>query len=274
MPESNETQTAPEAEAIEAPVQDQPDPGNTDAPPSDGTSASEGEKTPDYFEDHFDPESLEAPLRKRYQEMQSAWTRKTQELAEQRKQAESAMALISDLQSEDPETKKHAVRWIAENFGEDAVLQALGIEVDDDGTDEDEQDKQPEFRDPRVDEILAEKQAREQQEALDALEEQIDTRISELAKQAGYELDEDEVDLIWDKVLALPPGEDGSPKVDEAFSKVTGLRQKFAPKEKPKAPSPPPNGTSGTPASVPLNDPKARRAYALEAANRAFESSQ
>ena len=266
-------------EVTEAPepteVEDKP---VTDAPSLEETSASEPSETTsqeDFTKFRLEdvPDEHREYVKQAYDQMRGDYTRKTQELAQQRREAESAMALISDLQSEDPDTRSHAIKWIAENFGENAVLEALGVEVEDGAEDDEAEDKQPEFRDPRVDQLLAERERQEQEAALADLEKNIDTRIKDLASQAGYELDEDEEDLIWDKVLALPPLEDGSPNIDEAFKKVTGLRQKFAPpKPKPKAPSPPAEGTSGTPASVPLSDPKARREAALAAANRAFES--
>ena len=91
------------ADKLGEPAPDQPEAVETDAPVDDGTGAPEADvKEPEAeveaderFHDLPDiPEDADREwFARRYGEMQSAWTKKTQGLASQRKEAEQALAL-------------------------------------------------------------------------------------------------------------------------------------------------------------------------------------
>lgn len=248
---SDQDTTAPAEE------QDQP---VVEAPPETGTSA------PEFFEENFDPSTLPPELQPAYKQMHGAFTKKSMSVAEQRKEAEGAIQFISALQSEDQRTA--ALQQLVETIGEDAVLEALGIEVEDDGEDEPLGDDEPEFRDPRVDALLEERQREADLKAQQQVEDAITTEIDQLAKAAKVELDDFELNLIWDRIFALDPDPGNKPPVKRAFEQITGYKSRLT-KAPARVPSPPPAGSSGAP-SEDLSDPKNRRLAALAAANRVY----
>lgn len=233
--------------------------GPTDAPaieqdqPTEAVSApSPGEETsaPEFFNENFDPTSLPDELQPAYKQMQGAFTKKTQEIAEQRKAAESAQAFFTALN--DPEQRSDAIRWLAENYGEEAVYEALGLDVSEDEEPEDNTDDR--FRDPRVDELLQEreqqKQAAQQEAQLAHIEKLVDAQFAEVAKAAGYELDEDEQQAILaDAISSFPPGPDGAPQVKAAFERHQRIWEKRQKKwiESKQGHNPAPTGQPGQP---------------------------
>src|SRR4051812_1406642 len=110
-----------------AAAQDQPVDVSTEAPSPVETSAPvEAEQ----FSENFDPTTLPEELQPAYKQMHGDYTRKTQALSEQRKEAENAVAFIESLRSE--EHRQAALQQLAEDIGPDAVLEALGYTTDDD----------------------------------------------------------------------------------------------------------------------------------------------
>src|SRR4051794_28008406 len=81
---------------------------STQAPDTESTSAASETTEPEYFSDNFDPSTLHESARPAWEQMRRDYTRKTQEVAEQRRQAESVQAAFTDLQSEDPEVSQGA----------------------------------------------------------------------------------------------------------------------------------------------------------------------
>jgi hypothetical protein len=249
-----------------------PDPGVQDNPsieaPPEGTSAQAENDDFTSFRLTDVPEEQREHVEKAYNLMRSDYTKKTQELSERRKEAEHALAFFSDLQSDTG--RDHALKWLVENVGEQTLIDMLGLEVED--TDEEET---PEFRDPRVDEILAEKQRAEEEAELDRLEKSITSQITEMAQRNKLDLTDDETELIFDKVLALPPI-DGQPQIEAAFKKVTGIRDSVIKKyrdSKRDQPSPPPvSSASGTPHVPSGNDRKSTLAAANAVVNRIYGS--
>lgn len=199
-----------------APVQEQPTEA-TGAP-----STGEATSTPEFFNENFDPSTLSDELAPAYKQMQGAFTKKTQELAVQRKEAESAQALIRDLGND--ETRPQALQWIAENYGEQAVLEALGYATDE----EPSEDNADEFRDPRVDELLAqqeqERTQREEAEWLSKVEKSVDQQFESVKSPLGSDLSEIEKQWITSYAIAgLEPGADGAPQVAEAGKVLQSL---------------------------------------------------
>lgn len=248
-PTSDEAPVADvETTDVSTEVTDQPETTEPDAPETTDEESADGtsdEEAPEESEDSFtdvDLESLPEEVQNRYRQMQADYTRKTQELAEQRAELETQTAFVADLVAGEPteeqvELQEAVFKALAERLGYD-------VEGDEDegedaeGADGTDGDEAPEFRDPRVDELLAEReaerqrQAQQEQEALiDATEEKIEDGLKELAKADGFDLSDEELDLLFDKVLALPPleGEEGpEPDVKGAYEhlkKVLAVNQ-------------------------------------------------
>ena len=215
-------------------AQDQP---THEAPPTDGTSAGTGPNLEEAFSENFDPSTLPDELQSAYKQMQGAFTKKTQTLAEQRKEAENAQRFLQALQSE--EHRPLALKNLAEQLGgEEAILAALGYDVDDpDLTDEPGLDYDPD--DPvqvalaKVEQLeakLAERETAEQQAAREAAEQAemdaIDAHIGDQLKALdgydqfgtsdGQDPSPEEQAIVAIALAGLPAGEDGMPQIREA----------------------------------------------------------
>lgn len=201
-----------------APVQEQPTEA-TGAP-----STGEATSTPEFFSENFDPSTLSDELAPAYKQMQGAFTKKTQELAEQRKAAEAATSFFDDLGND--ETRAQAIGWLAENYGEQAVLEALGYATDEEEPSEDNADDA--FRDPRVDELLAQREAeaKAKQEAdwLSNVERSVEAQFKEVKSPLGSDLSEAERNWITSYAVAgFEPGPDGAPQVAKAAQELQSL---------------------------------------------------
>lgn len=228
-----EQDTTADVEAVEeAPAQ--PDqPVETDAVEAPEASA-EGTEEPgtsadddvDTFTD-VDLDSLSEAERGRHEQMQADYTRKTQALAEQRAELESVQSFVTDLVADKPSEEQAAMQ--EQVFR--SLAERLGYQLEDgDGDDEDEPeaDEAPEFRDPRVDAILAEREAEQQAKAdaehekqLDKAETDIEDALKGLAAKDGVELSSDELDLLFDATLALPPVDGDKPDTAGAYKRLT-----------------------------------------------------
>ena len=224
-------------EATPAPVEEQDKPTTESAPEEVGTSTTPDEK-PEYFSEHFDPATLADEFRPAYNQMRGDYSRKTAELAEQRKELEQEQALLSALRSDDPAVQSQA-------------LEFLGYEIPK------AEEKEEDYTDP-LDEMRAEiaelrtarqtdeqqrQQYEQEQQELDGLESQFAT----LEKSTGREFTDAQVDVIAG--LAFSRRDDkGQPDVAGAYEKI--YSELFAEertrwtssKQAPKAPA----GQSGT----------------------------
>lgn len=233
-----------------------------DQPQSEEVAPQE-EAATESFTDSFSPDQLpeeaRAAYESAYKEMQADYTRKTQEIAEQRREAEEAQELISALQ--DPQYR-------------DAALQVLGIQA---GSEE-EQDE--EFEDylsederlDRIEQYLEAQQAQQQDTELEQLENQyLDQEFSKLEKSLGRDLTDDEAELLF--VTATHPtfrDSNGLPDVEGAYERVKqleqGAQQRYVESKKaPRAPL----GSAGS-KQVNLNDDEERTsvlAQMIEAAS-------
>jgi len=241
-------------EAQDPPVEEQ-DQG-TDSAPQEGTSA---EQTTEKFSDvdlQDKPDEITPEwLQERYQQMQRDYTSKTQSLAEQRREAESAQSWVQALS--DPDTQEDAFKALAEQ---------LGYELDDapdEGDDEDDLEDD-EFRDPRVDELLAKQEQEQQAQQLEALA----GHVEQLAKDSDLDLTDGQLKAIVRESIDAGFTPEATQKVfadwkadlDQFEEKVT---KKY--RQSKKAPSAPAAGKSGTP-DVPITDDRARLARAMEVA--------
>lgn len=163
--------------------------------PDDGTGAPETEaeqpETPEGGADEFDfdissvPEDADrAWLARRHKEMQGLLTKKTQALAEERRELAEARAIQEALKNPD----KHP-----------ELLAKLGYELEDEDDEfdyETEPDPQPQFaRDPRFDEFLQQQAAQQAEQARLA---DIEEQIEELEAEVGQQFEDADIQLIAD----------------------------------------------------------------------------
>lgn len=259
-----------ETDEQETPALEQDQSDVQGAPGTDGSAQKETS-----FTDAFDPSTLPEEARGAYEDaykrLQADYTRKRQEESATVKEAESATQLISALNN--PETRDDALLWVFQSLGEEAfqaVASKLGYELDGQSQ-ETEDPPQESFHDPRVDQLLAEKQESEHQAQLDQIESDINSKIDALDKQAKTALTQEEKEDIFALVLTLDPTAEG-PDVEAAFTRFTGhfdRRLKALRERKKDVPAPPNSGSPGVP-TTPVGDGKARRSHALEIANQAY----
>jgi len=202
-----------------APVQDEPiDEGQVEAPEVDGTSEdTEGFEAPDFTDI---PEEYRGRISEIEREFKSQYTKKTQELAEERKQYEAAkeqIAFVESLQN-DPDVQKALLKELA-------ALQ--GYEFPEDENEVEPQQEEEAFEDPRLTELLARLEEQETMEAHEHYLNQIQTRIendlSSLEEEHGRKFSDDEKDVIVNYALAAADDEQESPDIAGAFERLAGI---------------------------------------------------
>lgn len=227
--------------------------------PQQSEEAAPQEAPAESFTDSYNPDELpeeaRAAYESAYKQMQADYTRKTQDIAETRREAEEAMEFISALQ--DP-------------YYRDQALQLLGVdtnteEADDEWLSEDE-------RLDRIEAALEQQAMNEQEQHLEELENQyLDQEFDSLEKSLGRDLSDEEAELLF--VTATHPAfrdSKGMPDVQAAYERINGLekgaQQRYVQSKKaPRAPL----GSAGN-KSVDLNDDEARTealAQIIEAAS-------
>lgn len=233
-------------EATESPAEEQDT--TQDAPVETGDAQEETTSQEEASQEEVD-------WQKRYTDLRSDYDRRN-----------PGYQLVDALQN--PETRDEAFERLAEELGYD-------LEEEEEEEDDEDLEDEEEFRDPRVDELLSEREQELRERYLDDLESYIDTELGKLAKSAGIEeLTERQQNVIYSLVEV---GEDGVPDVASAFKELTGLRDdaiKSYRTSKKGAPSPPVKGSAGEPQVNDHTDGKARRQKALEVVNRRFASSE
>lgn len=124
------------------------------------------------------PPELEA----RYKSMLGDYTRKTQEISELRKEAESAVEFFNALQDE--QGRDEALRQLAEFVGQDEYLSAAGFAMDGEDNTEDFSEFTEVAGDPRVDQLSAEweayKSSQQEQQILGEIESFTDQEMGRL----------------------------------------------------------------------------------------------
>lgn len=256
----SETETPTEvAEAPEAEAADPTPEANSDQPaPQEGTPAEPQEDSGQSLED-FDlsgiPEDADREwFGAKYKGLQADYTRKTQAMAEERKQMATVIEAIRD-----PEHPSH-----------EAVLSELGLTpetIEDDTYEDEEPDLQS-----RIDQLEAKIAERDQMTQAEAAERAALEHMAEqieLAQQAsGREFDETELDFIAARAEANPD-ESGMPDVRGAIEALEGIyrkrQQDWAGSKS--APRTPGNGPTGQ-REVDLSNRDARLEYSAEVAER------
>lgn len=164
------------------------DPPAPEAPEAEAPDTSEGEEEsfPDFDlsevpEDHR--EALESHAQKVKAHFQGAFTKKSQSLAEQRRESERNAGIVEALL--DPQSLPSLLKQAG--YSEQEVLDMFGYQTDDD--DPDELEDEEEFRDPRVDELLQDRQAEQRQGEVGQF---VEGEIAKLAKERGSDIPDDE----------------------------------------------------------------------------------
>lgn len=206
-------------------------------PPETGVGASEDSS-------FTTADDLPPELEARYKSMQADYTRKTQELAEQRKEAEAALEFINALQDESQ--RADALRQLADFVGENEYLTAAGFEADAEDNEQEPMDDFGGLNDPRVDQLAAEwedyKKSQQEKEILHEIETFTEGEMSRL----GIE-DDREQQAVLSIAATLDLDQNGLPQIDAAYKMLNDL---FGEKQKSwidskKAPRQPLQGAAG-----------------------------
>lgn len=143
------------------------------------------------FDERFDPSSLPQELQSAYKQMQGDYTRKTQTLAEQRKEFEA--------QQQEYDSYRELVTALQED--PQGTLEALQQQLL--GDTEDAQDNEYEYDediDPRVSQLQQEieqiKAERQQQEQQAADYQALAQDVAQITELAGRELDQTELEIL------------------------------------------------------------------------------
>lgn len=186
------------------------------------------------------PDELPDEVKPVYKNLQADYTRKSQEIAAARKEAEQATNLYQALNSRDPDV----LRQIADAYGQETVLEALGYAIDDE---EPEPTSELDALRKELDGLkanLTESQQKAQEEALLA---QIEADITK--QFSGLDLDEKQQEIVTAHALTAGYVTDGGfPDVRKAYedfqSVLDSERAKWAKGKR--SPRQPVQGASGT----------------------------
>ena len=200
------------------------------------------------------PEELPDEVKPIYKNLQADYTRSKQSIAEERREAQQATEFWNAIRSQDP----NAIRQIADVYGQETVLDALGYALEDDEPDPNA-DPVDELR-QRLEGLEGQLTQKEQKAQEEALLSQIE---SDITKQfSGLDLDDKEQEIVTAHALTagyVTP--EGFPDVKKAYEDFTGVlegRQKKWVEGK-RAPRTPVQGTAGS-EKIDFSNEDARRA--------------
>jgi oligoendopeptidase F len=238
----------------EAPAE-QDQPVVPEAPETDQPTGTDEESFTDSYNPNEVPEELRPQLEAAYKQLQSAYTSKTQSLAQERQEAEQAREVLAALA--DPNRQAE-------------VLQYFGISLADD----DEENLFPEEPDAnqrldQLEQMLAAQQ--EQQQAIQASEQElgyIAAEIEGLEKSHGREFSAEEHQFLAD-IARANAAPNGAPDVQKAGELLSALykQQEKAVLEARKAPRRMSPGSPGSKAPD-LSNKEERRAAMAEAVDQ------
>lgn len=219
------------------------------APPEVGASESS------FTSDTDIPPELEG----RYKSMLGDYTRKTQEISELRKEAESAVEFFNALQDE--QGRDEALRQLAEFVGQDEYLSAAGFAMDGEDNTDDFSEFTEDAGDPRVDQLSAEweayKSSQQEQQILGEIESFTDQEMGRLS------IDNDaEQRAVLSIAATLDLDNQGLPQIEAAsqmLNDLYGEKQKSWIDSK-KAPRQPIQGEAAT-QGFDFNNEEERRAH-------------
>lgn len=227
MPEAPAEQDQP-IDALEAPETDQPEGANEES-----------------FTDSYNPSELSDDVRPHveaaYKQLQSAYTSKTQSLAEERREAEQAKQIMQALQN--PQVAPAVLANLG--YDEKKLLEMYGYSVGDD---------EPADEPDLYDEVEGLKQWKAQQEQTakqaaqeEAVTDYIAENIEAMEKKAQREFTTEEQQLL--DAYARAYAKNGVPDVEGAYNLLTGAlksREKALLDPKRNTPRPPGGGKPGS----------------------------
>lgn len=215
------------------------------------------------FTEGFDPNALPEPLQERYRQMHGDYTRKTQELSEQRKQIEQAqedLTLLDGLRN-DPEAQKAFFAELVQTYGVDALNEWLP------------DDEEPGPDDPlsafnsRLEAIEAAEQQRQASAQAAQLEAQLNEEIDALSQTEGVKFTKDERELLLDTTVTAMLQTNQAPDVNGAYQRLKAAekawQERYLASKNPGG-TPPPAGPAGSP-DIDLKDPDKRRERGIAA---------
>jgi len=200
------------------------------------------------------PEELPDEVKPIYKNLQADYTRSKQSIAEERREAQQATEFWNAIRSQDP----NAIRQIADVYGQETVLDALGYALDEDEPSE-PVDPLEELR-AKVEGLEGQLTQKEQKAQEEALLSQIEADITK--QFSGLDLDDKEQEIVTAHALTagyVTP--EGFPDVKKAYEDFTGVlegRQKKWVEGK-RAPRTPVQGTAGS-EKIDFSNEDARRA--------------
>lgn len=202
-------------------------PSEEEAAPTDGPETGQPpEGEPESFYD-FDPESIPEDVDRewianQYGEMRKAFTQKTQDLSDIRRQAEQAQQVFEGLQ--DPEMAPHFLRLLGFDPTSQEFLDKFGLELDDgEGGEGEPEELDPDERIERLEQELAN---RDEQAQLSQAEEQLEDfmaeQIENLESEFGREFNEAEIAFLRTHAERNPDPR-GIPDVQGASKLLKGM---------------------------------------------------
>lgn len=253
----------------EAPAeQDQPTVDAPEAPKTDQPTGSEEES----FTDSYDPSELPEEARGAYEEaykrLQGAYTKKTQSLAEERREAEQAQQVVQGLRN--PQVAPAILSQLG--YTEKEILEMFGYQPEEDPTEEpDLYEEVQGLKQTLAQRDAAEKAAQQEEAVTDYIAEQIEA----MEKEAGREFDPEEHQLLYTFAQANPDGQ-GLPDVKGGYGLLSGIlssREKALLDPKRATSRPPGNGkTASRTVDLSKETPEERRERMAEAAAAAQAS--
>ncbi|HET7455389.1 MAG TPA: hypothetical protein VFJ76_07710 [Solirubrobacterales bacterium] len=226
MPEAPAEQEQPTTEP-EAPETDQPE--------------GEEESFTDSYNPNDVPEEARPQLEAAYKQLQSAYTQKTQGLAEERREAEQARAVVDALQNPNPQIRAATLARLG--IDERTALEMFGYQPPEEG--DDDFDDLAEVRDPRVDKLL---QEREAEQASAQLEDDFAGAVEGIEKAEKRELSAKEHNTLW-RIVQGDLAAHGTANVEQIWAEVKDQyseREKALLDPKRTTPRPPGNGSSAS----------------------------
>jgi hypothetical protein len=228
MPEAPSTEDQP----IEAPAP----PENPDQPSGDQEPASLADFDPSEIPENADREWFE----NRIKGFQADYTKKTQGIAEERREAEQAQQVISALRNPNPQIRAATLAHLG--IDERTALELFGYQLE---QEDDELADLDEIRDPRVDKLL---QEWESEKANDELKDNFAAEVERLEGVEKRELSPKEQKALWRNVQGDLAAY-GTANVEEIWSEMKELysdREKALLDPKRTTARPPGNGGSGS----------------------------
>lgn len=246
-----------------------PDEGQDQPEPSDASLEGTSVEHEDGPQAEFDPSSLppevQEYLTNREREMQGDYTRKTQAVAEERRQAQFAQAFHEAIL--DPDHPQHE-----EALG---ILQQRGIlDIEDPDPGLEDEDAMQRRLDALEQRLSQEDQQRQNQQLEDYVLGHVADGIQAIQDSEGREFSDEELTIL-DTVARRNPGPDGLPNVDYANKvlKAHNDQQKKSWVSSKRTPRPPGGGPAARQQFDP-RDPAQRREASIAAAEAAIAAGE